>query len=150
VLSNFTEGYLTASSTRNQLALAWEVGWQEVPSAEYELFASYRYHFNRFYRALAGGHFQDGDNRAVFGMEALLPLNVESQIWVDTDGEVRISLEKDLQLTSQLGVRGEVQYDTELKWEGRVLLLFNLNRHLALLAGWHSEFGFGGGLNLRY
>ena len=150
VLSNFTEGYLTTSSTRNQLSLDWEVGWQEVASAEYELLASYRYHFNRFYRAIAGGHFQDGSNRAVFGFEALLPLNVESRVWVDTNGEFRANLEKELQITSRLGVSGEVQYDTELKWEGRVLLLFNLNRHLDLTAGWHSEFGFGGGLNLRY
>ena len=150
VLSNFTEGYLTTSSTRNQLSLDWEVGWQEVAGTEYELLASYRYHFNRFYRAIAGGHFQDGSNRAVFGFEALLPLNVESRVWVDTDGEFRVNLEKDLQITSRLGVLGEVQYDTELKWEGRVSLLFNLNRHLDLAAGWHSEFGFGGGLNLRY
>jgi len=150
VLSNFTEGYVTTSSTRNQLALEWEVGWQDVPSAEYELLASYRYHFNRFYRVIAGGHFQDGNNRAVFGLEALLPLNVESQIWVDTEGEVRVSVEKALQLTSRLGVVGEVQYDTELGWEGRTLLLFNVSRYLDLAAGWHSEFGFGGGLNLRY
>jgi FtsP/CotA-like multicopper oxidase with cupredoxin domain len=150
VLSNFTEGYVTTSSTRNQLALEWEAGWQDVPSAEYELLASYRYHFNRFYRALLGGHFQDGQNRAVFGFEALLPLNIESQIWVDTEGEVRITAEKDLQFTSRVGAVGEVQYDTELGWEGRTLLLFNVNRHLDLAAGWHSEYGFGGGLNLRY
>jgi len=149
-LSNFTEGYVTTSSTRNQLAFEWEVGWQDVPGTEYELLASYRYHFNRFYRALLGGHFQDGQNRGVFGFEALLPLNIGSQIWVDTEGEVRITAEKDLQLTSWLGVVGEVQYDTELGWEGRTLLLFNVNRHLDLAAGWHSEYGFGGGLNLRY
>ena len=149
-LSNFTEGYVTTSSTRNQLAFEWEVGWQDVPGAEYELLASYRYHFNRFYRALLGGHFQDGQNRGVFGFEALLPLNIGSQIWVDTEGEVRITAEKDLQLTSWLGAVGEVQYDTELGWEGRTLLLFNVNRHLDLAAGWHSEYGFGGGLNLRY
>jgi CopA family copper-resistance protein len=149
-LSNFTEGYMTTSSTRHQLAFEWEVGWQDVPSAEYELLASYRYHFNRFYSALLGGHFQDGQNRAVFGFEALLPLNIGSQIWVDSEGEVRITLEKDLQLTSRLGVVGEVQYDTETEWEGRTLLLFNVNRFLDLTAGWHSEYGFGGGLNLRY
>ncbi len=149
-LSNFTEGYVTTSSARNQLAFQWEVGWQDVPSAEYELLASYRYHFNRFYKALLGGHFQDGQNRAVFGFEALLPLNIGSQIWVDTEGEVRITAEKGLQLTSWLGAVGEVQYDTELGWEGRTLLLFNVNRHLDLAAGWHSEYGFGGGLNLRY
>jgi len=150
VLSNFTQGYLTTSSTRNQLSLDWEVGWREVASAEYEFLASYRYHFNRFYRAIAGGHFQDGSNRAVFGLEALLPLNIESRVWVDTDGDFRVNLEKGLQITSRLGVSGELQYDTELKWEGRVLLLLNLNRQLELAAGWHSEFGFGGGLNLRY
>ena len=149
-LSNFTEGYMTTSSTRHQLAFEWEVGWQDVPSAEYELLASYRYHFNRFYRALLGGHFQDGQNRAVFGFEALLPLNIGSQIWVDSEGEVRITVEKDLQLTSRLGAVGEVQYDTETGWEGRTLLLFNVNRFLDLAAGWHSEYGFGGGLNLRY
>ena len=100
--------------------------------------------------SVLGGHFQDGQNRAVFGFEALLPLNIGSQIWVDSEGEVRITLEKDLQLTSRLGAVGEVQYDTETGWEGRTLLLFNVNRVLDLTAGWHSKYGFGGGLNLRY
>ncbi len=150
LLSNFSEGRASLSSTRHELALAWEVGWRGVDGSEHELEPVYRYHFNRFYRAFAGASFEEERDAGVFGVEALLPLNLNSWAWIDTRGEARFGLEQELQLTSRLSAVGEMEYDTEEGGEGSLGLRYTLGRRLSLALGWHSEFDLGAGLELRY
>ena len=69
---------------------------------------------------------------------------------MDTDGEARFMLKKELELTPRLGLHGEVEYDTHEAWEGAVSLDYMLNRHLSIKGKWHSDFGFGGGLHIRF
>jgi hypothetical protein len=143
------------SSTRTTLAADWEVGWQELKGGEWEaLFTGSRY-INSFWSVFAGvdlmGAGSDTEaTRAVIGARTLLPLNLDLQAWIDSDGGVRGSLEKHLPLTPRLVLAGTVRYDTHDLWEGHAGLSFTLSKDVSILARWHSTFGFGGGFQVRF
>jgi len=155
VLSNMTEGVLTLSSIRNILTAEAEVGWQEVDHTEWEKIFTYGRYINRFFTIFAGADLLgEGDEldetRGVFGFRYLLPLNLESRMWVDTDGGARVSLAKDFQLTPRLALFGEAQYDTHDLWEGQSGLSYTINKNVSLTGQWHSEYGWGGGVQIRF
>jgi len=146
-LSQMTDGSVVFSNTRNILSGAWEYGWEEE---EYEIVLTYDYYFNRFFTAFGGMDIIDEDSRGILGIRYLLPLNVESALWVDSEGELRIILEKDLQLTDRLSAFGDVEYDTESEWEWVLGLEWTLNKQFSLVGKYHSEFGLGGGVSIRF
>lgn len=155
VLSNMTQGFLTASNIRSIITFQWEAGWQKVSSTDWETILTYDRYFNRFFTLFAGADlFGEGgkidDARGVFGLRYLLPLNIESQAWVDTDSGVRVNLGKVFQLTPRISLIGEAQYDTHDLWEGRAGFSCILSKTFSLLVQWHSEYGWGGGLRIRF
>ena len=155
VLSNMTEGSLTLSNTRNIITAGWEGGWQDVEESEWEGTLTWDRYINRFFTIFAGGNLLgEGDEldetRGVLGIRYLLPLNVESSVWVDTDGGARVTLDKEFELTPRLMLFGEVEYDTHDLWEGRVGVSYTVSKQFSLMAHWHSEFMWGGGLQIRF
>ena len=145
-LSQFTEGELIASNRRHELGVEWEIGY--LGDVDHEVLSRYRYHVNRFYRFFAGASVEDERDVAVFGAEALLPLNFDGRAWVDTRGQGRFILSKELDLTTRLGFVGDVEFDTEQGFEGSTGLRFRIHRHAAFAVEWHSEFGAGAGIEL--
>lgn len=160
-LSNMTQGYLQASNTRNIFNLEWEAGWAHVPGTQWETTALYQRYFNRFFRAVAGlntegtltGDSFDNDiesNRGVFGLMYRLPLNLWLTAWADTDGGGRFKISRSLMLTPRLALGSEVEYDTHDRWEGRVNLAYTLSRSTSVIGQWHSDYGWGLGLRIRF
>ena len=84
------------------------------------------------------------------GLEALLPLNFATRLWVDTNGDGRFAIAKELNLTARFSGFGEVRYDTKQAWEGQLGLRWRIQRYGSLAVVWHSDFGFGGGVELIY
>jgi hypothetical protein len=155
VLSNMTEGSLTLANTRTALEASWEVGWQEVDDTEWEGIATIGWYLNRFTSFFAGvdamGAGSDKEEaRGVFGLSYLLPLNLETSAWVDTEGGFRVMLEKALELTPRFGLHGEVEFDSHKDGEGAVSLHYTLTRDVSLIGKWHSDFGYGGGIQIRF
>ncbi len=155
VLSNMTEGFLMLSNTLNILTAEWEVGWQDVDDTDWEGIFTYDRSFNRFFSILAGANLlgeedELDDTRGVLGFRYLLPLNVESRAWIDTDGGGRFNLGKSFDLTPRLALSGEAEYDTHDEWEGSVGLSYMVHKYFSLHGKWHSEYGFGGGLQIRF
>ena len=97
-----------------------------------------------------GGEGEDSEARGVLGVRYLLPLVIEAAVRADTRGELRVTLEKELPLLPRLEARGEIEYDTVDGWEGKAGFSYTLGRDLSLIAGWHSEFGWGAGVHLRH
>jgi hypothetical protein len=154
-LSNMTEGFLRFSNTRNILNAEWEVGWQGVDDTEWETIFTWDRYFNRFFTLFAGldvlGEGQVSDHtRGIVGLKYLLPLNLESRLWIDTDSGARISIEKSFHLTPRLELLGEVQYDTHVQWEGSTGLYYILKKNISLVGKWHSDFSWGGGIQIRF
>lgn len=161
VLSNMTQGYIQLSNTANIFNLEWEAGWHDVPDTEVENTFLYERYFNRFFRLLAGADlngkiktdpfgYTSDSNRGVFGLMYRLPLNFDSMVWVDTDGGARFRIAKDIPLTPRLILGGEVRYDTHELWEERVHLDYMLSKNASILGQWHSTYGWGVGLRVRF
>jgi hypothetical protein len=155
VLTNMTEGFLMFSNIRNILTAEWEVGWHEVDETEWESILTYGRYINRFFSIFAGANLMGEDDdldktRGLVGIHYLLPLNIESRGWIDTDGGARFMLEKSLELTPRLSLSGESEYDTHEEWEGSVSLSYILSKNISLEGKWHSEYSWGGGINIRF
>jgi hypothetical protein len=156
VLSNMTEGFITAANTRHTLTAMWEYGWQEVDENEWEGLVTWDYYINRFFTVFAGLDVlgegsETEDKRGVLGITYLLPLNIESSYWVDTDGGGRFMFEKEFTLTPRLALVGEAEYDThDSEWEGKAGLTYTLSKSISLTGQYHSDFGWGLGAIIRF
>jgi CopA family copper-resistance protein len=154
-LSNMTQGFLILSNTRNILTAEWEAGWKKVDGPEWETIFTWDRSINRFFTLFAGADLlwlKDNLERArgVFGFRYLLPFHIESRVWVDTDGGARFNLAKNVQLTPRLALYGEGEYDTHEQWEVRAGVTYLIAKNASLIGQWHSDFGWGGGVRIRF
>lgn len=147
LLTQITEGEILLSNTRNIFSAVWEYGWEDK---DYEIELTYDYYFDRFLRVLGGLDITDEETRGIVGVRYLLPMNLESTVWIDTEGEFRIRVGKEIQLTDRLGAFGEVEYDTENRWEWIAGAEWTLAKSFSLIGKYHSEFGLGAGLLIRF
>jgi CopA family copper-resistance protein len=151
-MSHMTEGALVASNTRNIFVADWQIGWQDVEKTDYEIDLTWDYSFNQYSSVFAGAEISNGelDNRGIFGGRYMLPLLIHTTGWVDTEGEFRFSLSKKLPLTSRLSVFGDVEYDTATQWECQAGAIFLIEKRFSIIAGYHTEFGIGAGIRIRF
>lgn len=154
-LSHMTQGQVTATNYRNILTAQWEYGWQNVEEDEWEGIFTWDRYYNRFFTVFAGVDVigegdKEEDTRGIFGFRYLLPLNVHSTIWADSDGGARFALDKEFMLTPRLALVSEVEYDTHKKWEEQASLSYMFNKSFSVKALWQSDFDWGGGLELRF
>jgi FtsP/CotA-like multicopper oxidase with cupredoxin domain len=153
VQTSMTEGLLTWMNPKNDVQLAWEVGWARVDDAEYEIDLLYQRYFNMNLQAFAGYRLTndaEAENRGLVGINYRLPLMAWLNISLDTEGDARFSLAKRLQLTPRLGVWGDVFYDTAKEWEWSAGADYTLTRRTSLTASYHSDYGAGVGLLIRF
>jgi FtsP/CotA-like multicopper oxidase with cupredoxin domain len=153
IQSHMSEGLLTWMNPKNDLLLGWEVGWGKVAKTEYEIDAFYQRYFNPNFQAFVGARFtneENVNNRAAIGFNYRLPLMAWAEVSVDSEGDARIALSKRFQLTPRLGVFGEVEYDTNTRWEWSAGADYTLTRHASLITQYHSEFGLGAGVLIRF
>ena len=61
-----------------------------------------------------------------------------------------LSLAASAQLTPRLGVFGEIFYDTGTEWEWTAGADYTLTRHTSLTLSYHSDFGLGAGVLIRF
>ena len=90
------------------------------------------------------------EDRGVLGIRYLLPLNLETNVFVGTDGAARFVVGKNFELTPRLALFGQAQYDTDTKWEGLTALSYMVLKNLSLIGQWHSDYGFSSGLRIRF
>ena len=155
LLSNMTQGFLTLSNTRNIIGAEWEAGWQRVEKTEWEAIFTWDRYLNRFFAFFVGADLEgDRDEldkaRGVLGIRYLLPFNLESRLWVDSDGGARLAMGKHFALTPRINLFGEAEYDSHDAWEGRVGLSYTVTKNISLLGQWHSDYGIGGGIRIRF
>ncbi|OGT97111.1 MAG: hypothetical protein A2X80_14295 [Geobacteraceae bacterium GWB2_52_12] len=149
------QGTLVYANTRHIFSAEWQAGWQRVDDVEWEVTPAYDYYLNRFASVFAGADFAGvGDHaekhEGILGLRYLLPLNIGSQVWVDTAGEFQFAVGKHLELTPRLAVFSEAEYDTSEQWEIRAGTSYIMSKHFSLIGQWHSRFGWGGGLRWQF
>jgi FtsP/CotA-like multicopper oxidase with cupredoxin domain len=153
IQSQATSGLLTWMNPKNDLLLSWEVGWERVEKPEYEVDALYQRYFNMNFQAFAGYRFSDHDdagNRIVAGINYRLPLMIWADLSGDSEGNGRFQLSKRFQLTPRLGVSSYAFYDTGSRWEWSAGADYTLTRSTSLSFSYHSEYGPGAGVLIRF
>ena len=153
IQSNMSEGLLTWMNPKNDLQLAWEVGWEGVDNPQYEIDAIYQRYFNPNFQAFAGYRFtndEDAKDRAIAGINYRLPLMVWLNLSLDSEGDARLTLAKRIQLTPRLGLFGDVFYDTGTQFEWSAGVDYTLTPHTSLTASYHSDYGLGAGVLIRF
>lgn len=153
IQSNMSEGLLTWMNPKNDLMLAWEVGWERVDEPEYEIDFLYQRYFNLNFQAFAGYRLTNQDearDRGLIGINYRLPLMLWLNASLDTEGDARFTLSKRFQLTPRLGVWGDVFYDTGSRWEWSAGADYTLTRRASLTASYHSDYGPGVGVLIRF
>jgi len=61
-----------------------------------------------------------------------------------------VKLAKSIPLAPRLDLGGEVEYDTRDSWETRVNLNYTVSKNAAVIGQWHSDYGWGVGLRVRF
>jgi len=149
ILTQESEGVAVLKNTRNAIITNWEAGYEE---GEYRIDLTYARYINRFISPFAGVEItnEDQGTRGIIGIYYLLPFLIDSTVWVDTDGDFRFIFDKEMQLTKYITAFGELQFDTESKWEAEVGGTFFLHKNYSLIAKWHNQYGAGVGVLLRF
>ncbi len=147
-LSNMTLGNLSASNTRNELAVEADYDYKK----EYDIEVTYLRNLNRFLNIYAGGEFERGDEdkkvetTAIFGIKYMLPLLIDSDVRINSKGRVRLELGSDLQLTKRMNF--EWQWNTDKEY--RLSLNYAVNKTVLLTLLHDSDFKFGGGVIVNF
>ncbi|WP_345734826.1 multicopper oxidase domain-containing protein [Prosthecobacter algae] len=153
IQSHMSEGLLTWMNPKNDLLLSWEIGWVGVDKTQYEVDALYQRYFNANFQAFIGARLTndpDAEDRAVIGLNYRLPFMTWASLSLDSEGDARIGLARRFQLTPRLGVFGRVEYDTRTRWEWTAGADYTLTRSTSLITQYHSEFGLGAGVLIRF
>lgn len=155
VLSNMTQGVLMYENLQNTFSLSWEAGWEDVEDTTWEGELVYDRYINRFTSVFAGVYaegvdFDSETERLIAGVRYTLPLNFMTSTWIDSDGEARLTIERELMLTPRLGIFGEAEYDTREKWSGQAGMSYMINENLSATGLWDSTYGVGGGFTFRF
>jgi len=149
LLSQMTFGKAVIANTRKTLMAKWEYDWEQ----HYDIDLSYGHYYDRFLAAEFGVELSKDDEseqKAYAAVNYLLPFLIESQLRVKHDGDMRLMLSKELQLTSRLHMHLEAQYDTHDKEEWAAMLGYTINKQMDFIVKEHSEFGTGFGLMIRF
>jgi len=153
-MSNMAQGTVTLSNSRHIFSTEWKAGWQKVDDTQWEATPAYDYYLNRFATVFAGVDLEGSNDiekhLAVFGFRYLVPLNIESRSWVDAEGNFQFALGRRIDLTPRIKPFAEFEFDTAAYWENRAGVSYILSRDTSLIGQWHSEFGWGAGVEMRF
>ena len=147
VQSNFTEGSAGWFNNRNRVGVDWEHGFADD---EYELDLVWKRYLNRDWSTLAGYRFTNhhgAADRAFAGVQHRLPFLAYGTATIDSEGDLRLGITRELQLTSRLSWVNELEHDTLSDWEWNTGLRYRLSKRWSVTGGYHTDYGLGAGLN---
>ena len=148
-----SEGLVTWSCPQNDVNLRWEAGWQNVDEFEHEIDLTLEHYYNPNLTSYIGGRAtndSDASHHGIVGLNYRLPGLFMSKLNIDSDAALRLTIDKELQLTDRLGWFGEIDYDTDTQFEGSSGFTYTLNKAFSLIAQYHSEYGLGAGVDARF
>ena len=171
IQSHMTMGSARLMNARNDFMAMWEVGWGHDPmmmseshdggsthqhggpNEEYEVDLMYARYLNPRWMLFGGYRLTNRmgeENSFIAGAMYQMPYRVDSQLTVESTGDVRLGLSKTFQLTSRLSVFGRLEYDTSEDWMWMAGANFTLSKNLGIITTYDSDHGFGAGLSFRF
>lgn len=151
--SHLSTGHGTVQTGRDNLNLRWEAGWAHVDDTGYEIDATYSRYFNPRWTAFAGlraANLTATRHSAIAGATYRLPYLVDFTTTLQSNGDARFSLAKNLPLTARLGLQLHVEYDTALRFASTVTLAYTVSKTISLVASHDGDYGLGAGVAVRF
>ena len=140
----YGEARISNSDTALDVEYDWDYG------GEYDAQGVVERQLSRFLAVYAGVRSEkEGgavETNGVIGVSYVLPLLIDADIQLASDGHVELELGSHIQLTSRLDLEWEASTDEEY----RAGFSYAVNKQFALAAGWDSEQGWGGGIKLEF
>jgi hypothetical protein len=153
VQSHMTTGTVTYMNAKNDFMAMWNVGWGQVDDTEYQADLLWQRYLNPRWSVFGGVRFTNRtheENRALTGVNYRLPLLAQLTLTLDSEGDARVGLAKNLQITGRLSAFGRVEYDTNTRWLWTAGANYTLTKNTGLIISHDSDYGFGGGISFRF
>lgn len=120
---------------------------------EYEVDLYWSHYFNPNFSTSLGYRFsnEEGTGNRAFGQFAYrLPYLIDTTLSLDSRGDLRAGLARNIQFTRRLSADLEVEYDTNSGFEWAAWTHWLLSKELSLTGGYHNDHGWGGGVSFRF
>jgi CopA family copper-resistance protein len=166
--SNFNEIVLTSSNIRNEFGLRGEFDYKE--NAEIEI--SYNRYLNDWVRIYVGVNaenespdsFDNINTVVVSGIKYFSPYMFNLDLSIDQQLRPRIRLDRELLLFPRIFLEGEYEYRADFGWvndfengadfeeetEWLIGLSYILSRNFSIQGNYNNQYGWGGGLLVRF
>ena len=166
--SNFNELMLTSSSIRNEFGLRLEMDYEE--NAEIEL--SYNRYLNDWVRLYVGinaeneipDSFDEINTVGLAGIKYFTPYMFSLDLSIDHQLRPRIRIDRELLLFPRIFLNGEYEYRADFGWvndfengvdyEGEtdwlIGLSYIISRNFSIQGNYNNQYGWGGGLLVRF
>jgi len=160
-LSQMTMGFIRLSNIRNAFELEFDYNYKD----EYDVEIKYLRNLTRFFDVYIGAEFDRTDctkkctncskntttskkskNTFACGIRYVMPLIIQSELRVDSQGGVRLDLRSSLQLASRLLFEWQCNTDKEY----RLALSYQANKKLLFTVAYDSDFKWGAGLRVIF
>lgn len=150
ILTNMTMGSAMMMRGREDFGFMWEYSFDHK---DYENDIFWGHYFNPNLNSMLGYRFTNGHHekdRIFAQVNYRLPYLVESSLQLDSEGDVRLGLGKEFQLTPRVSAYGTLEYDTntDFMWESGISYL--LSKQWSLTGIYHTQHGFGVGCSFRF
>ena len=152
--TNFAHVELRAENTRNAFNLEIEDGLASSEKSDYEIEFVYERYLNRFLEIYIGGEIEkemeegrsEKSELGIIGAHYLLPLLINADIRIDSEGDARLGLSSELQLTNRLAFEWDINTDEEY----HLHLEYEITKKTVVTGGWDDHYDWGIGVELRY
>ena len=146
-LTHMNEGSILFSNTRNGVGVEWDSDWEGA----YEIGPYYERVLSRLLSVFVGGEFSDEEGEeaeelGLIGVRYILPFYIESELRLDTEGDLRFEAGSEVQLLPRLFFHWFVNTDDEWRY-GMELIL---TKNISLTANHDSDYDAGAGMVVRF
>ncbi len=151
LMSHMSMGGAMLMTPRDDFYVGWDVGFHD--HGEYEIDLGWSHYVDPNFSYGLGYRLtnQHGAEDRLFAAAVYrLPYLVDSSVQVDSEGDFRFGLGREVPITARLSLEGDVEYDTGSGWEWMAGASYRVSKRLSLKTGYHSEHGFGAGVGLQF
>ncbi len=106
----------------------------EYNSSDIEADLVFKRYLSRFLAVMGGGEYEDGEMHAILGAAYTLPLNVQMETYVRSDGKVVLKLRKRIPLARRLDfeIEPEFGYKDIFEWELEAALMYKIKNNVSI------------------
>lgn len=151
VMNSMSMGRAKAMTGREDFYVDWDIGYNG--HYMYEIDAAWSHYFSPNISTFLGYRLTndiEAKDRPFAGLTYRLPLLFESTLSVDGEGDFRVGLGKEFQLTDRWSINSDVEYDTNTDWEWLIGSEYRLSKILSLSLMYHSEHDWGLGVKFIF